>query len=314
MRPAVGPGRPPPSGEQHRITCGDAEVHVTEVGAGLRSYTVGGRHVLDGFGVEERSSDGRGQLLVPWPNRIKAGRYRYGGYDVQCPLTEPERQGAIHGLVRWMSWRVVDKSVASVTLGCVLRPQPGYEWSLQLRVRYLLDDHGLTVELSLVNVGPERAPFGAGFHPYLRVGSGTVDELLLEVPATHRLVGEPDGPLRPEAVAGTAWDFRRARKLGTAVLDTAYTGLVRTAGSRAVATLSEAGGPGAVGLWVDGQFGYLMVYTADRVDRPERRRRAVAVEPMTCPPQAFRSGVDVVGLEPDESWTGRWGLTPHLPA
>ena len=51
-----------------------------------------------------------------------------------------------------------------------------------------------------------------------------------------------------------------------------------------------------------------MVYTADQVERPERRRAAVAIEPMTCPPDALRTGSDLIELGPGESWRGVWGL------
>jgi aldose 1-epimerase len=29
---------------------------------------------------------------------------------------------------------------------------------------------------------------------------------------------------------------------------------------------------------------------------------------MTCPPQAFRTGEDVIRLEPGERWRGEWGI------
>jgi aldose 1-epimerase len=115
-----------------------------------------------------------------------------------------------------------------------------------------------------------------------------------------------------EPVAGTEWDFRRLRRIGPQALDTAYGGLVRGDDGRAVAVLGDPDGRHSVRLWVDAAFRYLMVYTGDDVHDPDRRRRAVAVEPMSCPPQAFRTGVDVVELEPADSWRGRWGLIPDV--
>ena len=301
----------PPSGEQYPIRHGDALVHVTQVGATLRSYTVAGIAVLDGFDAAVRSTDGRGQILAPWPNRIADGRYRYGGREVQSPLNEPTRADAIHGLVRWSDWTPVEHTVSSVVLTVAVRPQPGYEWALQLRVGYHLDEGGLTVELSAANTSGERAPFGAGFHPYLRLGDHPVDDLLLAVPAECRVIAGADESV-VEPVDGTEWDFRSLRRLGPLALDTAYGGLVRGGDGRAVAVLTDGEGTSAVRLWVDEAFRYLMVYTADEVQSADRRRRAVAMEPMTCPPQAFRTGTDVVDLEPGESWHGRWGLVPEL--
>ena len=301
-----------PTGEQYRIAHGDAEVEITEVGATVRSYTVGGTPVLDGFDVGSRATDGRGQVLAPWPNRIADGRYRYGTREVQCPLTEPAAADAIHGLVRWSDWALLERTDSSVVLTCAVRPQPGYEWALRLRVGYHLDDTGLTVELTATNTGPERAPFGAGFHPYLRLPGRRVDELLLTVPAECRVLTDGGHESVEEPVGGTEWDFRSARRIGDVALDTAYGRLTRGRDGRAVAVLADPDGRRTVRLWVDEGFRYLMVYTADQVHATDRRRQAVAVEPMTCPPQAFRTGTDVVELEPGGSWGGRWGLRPDL--
>lgn len=302
--------RTPPSGEQYRITNGDAEAVVTQVGATLRSLSVGGVPILDGFDADSRATDGRGQVLAPWPNRIAEGRYSYGGRDVQCPLNEPSRGDAIHGLVRWLEWDVVDHAGSAVTLMCAVRPQPGYEWALDLQVGYHLDGAGLTVTLAAVNTGDERAPFGAGFHPYLRVGDHQVDDLCLEVPAGCRVITDDGRTTVEEPVAGSEWDLRSGRRLQGLVLDTAYGRLDRRPDGRAAVVLSRPDGSGSVSLWVDEAFPYLMIYTGDEVQDASRRRRAVAVEPMSCPPQAFRTGTDVVPLAPGEAWRGRWGISP----
>ncbi len=93
-----------PTGQQWRIGHGRHEVVVCEVGATLRSYKVGDTQVLDGFGPDEWSHTGRGQVLAPWPNRLADGRYEFNGVRAQAALDEPERRNAIHGLVRWLPW------------------------------------------------------------------------------------------------------------------------------------------------------------------------------------------------------------------
>ena len=304
----------PPSGHQYAIADGSSQAMVTQVGATLRSYTVDGRDVIDGFELEERAVDGRGQVLAPWPNRLTDGRYRYGGRDCQAPLNEPSRHGAIHGLVRWLDWSPVAHDAGSVTLSCAVRPQPGYEWQLDLEVTYALDGNGLTVTCRAVNVDMARAPFGVGFHPYLTLGTSSVDGLRLTVPAASYLDpnGPPDRPVMVP-VAPTSWDFTRPRRVGTAQLDTAYGALVRGEDGRAVARLVDPDAGRSVRLWVDDAYNYLMVYTADRVGRPERRRTAIAVEPMTCPPDALRSGADLIELDPGGSWHGSWGIQAEPP-
>lgn len=300
--------RSAPSGEQYLIRRGPVEARITEVGATLGSLTLDGRDVVDGCGLDERASDGRGQVLAPWPNRIAEGRYEYGGRAVQAPISEPGRNAAIHGLVRWLDWTLVEYDDPEVTLQCAVRPQPGYEWQLLLEVRYTLGPSGLTVTMTSTNTGTERAPFGAGCHPYLRLGDGPVDRLELNVPARQFLT-DADAGSPFQSVEGTEQDFMARRAIGASRLDTAYGDLVRDTSGRAAATLRDPTNDESLALWVDESFRYLMVYTGDSVHDAVRRRAAVAVEPMTCPPQAFRTGIDVVELEPGESWSGAWGIT-----
>ena len=298
-----------PSGEQYEIRSGNQRLVACEVGATLRSYSVGGVDVLDGFAVEESSSAGRGEVLAPWPNRLDGGSYEFEGRAGRAALDEPERGNAIHGLVRWLPWRVVSKDEGSVELGCVLHPQPGYPWRIDLRVEYRLEEDGLTTTARVTNLSDRPAPFGLGFHPYLTIGT-KIDQADLHVPASQRLVvderGLPTGPAVP--VEGTPFDFSTARPIGETRLDTAYTGLIRDLDGRARAVLVSADGTREITLWIDPGFPHLMVYTGDTLEPPERRRLGIAIEPMTCPPNAFRSGHDVVRLEAGASWSGRWGI------
>jgi aldose 1-epimerase len=299
----------PPSGRQLVIAHGPARAQVATVGATLRTYAVDGRDVIDGFRRDQRATDGRGQVLAPWPNRLTDGSYRYGGRECQAALNELSRHDAIHGLVRWLDWTPVAQHPSSVALTCAVRPQPGYEWHLELQVEYRLGPDGLTVTFRTTNVGAERAPFGLGFHPYLTIGAGPIDRLVLTLPATASL--DADG--LPAPVAGTPRDFTRPRQIGPTRLDTAFAGLARGDGGRALARLEDTGDGRFVELWVDDGFGYLMVYTSDEVGDPRRRRTAVAVEPMTCPPDALRTGTDLLELDPGESWQGSWGLRAGPP-
>ena len=301
--------RRPPSGHQYVIAHADQRAEIAQVGATLRTFTVDGLDVVDGFGADERSVDGRGQVLAPWPNRLTDGRYRYGEHDCQAPLDEPDRHDAIHGLVRWLDWSPVAHDAATVSLACSLHPQPGYEWHLDLQITYALTHAGLMVTLEARNADIEPVPFGAGFHPYLRLATDPVDQLLLTVPATAALdPTAPSGEAAMVEVEGGPLDFRLPRRVGPTRLDTCFGGLVRGTDGRAVARLEDPVGGRSVELWADDAYRYLMVYTADEVEGAERRRAAVAIEPMTCPPDAFRTGSDLVELGPGERWRGVWGL------
>ena len=190
-----GPGSQPPSGHQYVIADGPSRAHISTVGATLRSYSVDGYDVIDGFRRSERATDGRGQVLAPWPNRLTDGSYRYGGLDCQAALNELSRHDAIHGLVRWLDWTLEAHDPTSVALSCAVRPQPGYEWHLELNISYRLGPTGMTVTFRATNVGVDRAPFGLGFHPYLTIGPGSIDRLQLTLPAA--------GYLDPAELAGT---------------------------------------------------------------------------------------------------------------
>lgn len=295
--------RPPPSGAQHRLASGDQEVTVVEVGGGLRSYTAGGVAVLDGFGVEEMADGGRGQHLLPWPNRIAGGRYSFGRRDLRLALTEPDRGNAIHGLVRWSNWAATVHDADRLVMELVLHPRPGYPFALGLSVEYRLGPGGLSVATTATNLDDRPCPYGAGSHPYLTVGTDLVDEALLQVPGDLVVESDDRGiPTATSPVEGTAHDFRVARPIGDEVVDHAYTGLT---GNEAV--VASADGLRRVTLWWDRSYRWLMVFTGDTL-APSRRRRGVALEPMTCAPNAFVSGDGLRVLEPQESWTTTWGL------
>jgi aldose 1-epimerase len=293
----------PPSGDQIELSLNDQEAVVTEVGAGLRTYSVGSRDVLDGYGVDELASSGRGQLLIPWPNRIRDGAYELDGRRHQLDLNEPARSNAIHGLVRWSSWSVSERGADRAVLEHVLWPRPGYPFTLELRVEYSLSGDGLTVTTTATNAGAERSPYGAGAHPYLAVGAEAVDEAVLNVPARSVLEADERGiPAGSRSVEATELDFREPRPVGPTRLDHCFTDLVRDVDGRARVVIGETT------LWTDESYPYLMIFTGDGL--PDVERRSLAVEPMTCAPNAFVSGDGLVLLEPGESHSGAWGISP----
>jgi aldose 1-epimerase len=299
------------TGDQWVIGHGHQRAIVTEVGATLRSFTLGDRAVIQGFGPDEWSHGGRGQILAPWPNRLGDGAYEFGDVSAQAPLNEIERHNAIHGLVRWQPWRMTGRAQNRVSLRCELRPSPAYPFALRLDVEYRLGREGLSVTTDAENIGDVDLPFGLGFHPYLGVGTTTVDQTRLRVPAGRRLLADERGlPTGSAAVTGTEFDLRNGRPIGVTRLDTAYCDLVRDGDGRVRVDVDHPDGTAGATLWADDRFPYLMVFTGDTLD-PEVRRTALAVEPMTCPPDAFRSGTDVTVLRPGGRWTGVWGIAPR---
>jgi aldose 1-epimerase len=296
-----------PTGHQHVLRDGTSEVVVTEVGGGIRSFTVGDIPVLDGFAADQGYDGGRGQTLLPWPNRVADGRYTWAGEEHQLALSEPARGNAIHGLTRWVNWELVASTPASAHLRYLLHAQSGWPFLLRCELRYDLAGPDLTVRTTVTNVGGQPCPVAAGAHPYLSAGGGLVDDCTLVLPAASSLPTDERGiPTGEVPVEGTAQDLRVTRRLGEQQLDVAYGRLSPGPDGRTTVRLDRPDGR-AVELWAGPGYDYLQVFTGDTLT-PERRRRGVAVEPMTAPANALRSGVGLTSLEPGEQLDLSWGV------
>jgi aldose 1-epimerase len=297
-----------PSGEQFELSYGEQRACVVEVGAGIRSYSDGQRDVLEPYGVHDLCDGGHGAVLIPWPNRIGAGHYSFDGSEYQLTLSEPAAANAIHGLVRWRSWHAVSHTDERVEMAICLYPEPGYPFALDVSVAYELGERGLTVTSTASNIGECACPYGAGQHPYLSPGGGQIDACRLELGAETLIEIDPQTrlPSGRVSVAGSELDFRQARLLGAQRIDAPLTDLERGADGLARARLTAPDGS-CVELWVDRHYHALQLFTGDTLSLA-RRRQGLAVEPMSCPPNAFVSGERLVRLESGESHSASWGV------
>jgi aldose 1-epimerase len=300
----------PPSGRQYLIKHQNQRAVITEVGGGLRTYGVGGLDVLDGYNEGEMCTVARGSPLLPWPNRLADGRYEFQGRSYRTALTEPSQQNAIHGLTRWMNWKGSQEEENRVQMSLLLHPQEGYPFTLSLKIEYSLDEAGLTVKTTGANMGDWPLPYGAGQHPYVTVGTERVDSGSLRLPALLRLEVDqrqiPTGRLIQ--VKDTEYDFLELRTIGDTRLDTAFTSLVPDADGITRILFAAPGGGRRVTLWMDSSYGYVMVFTGDTIPQTVRRRRGLGLEPMTCAPNAFQTGLGLRTLSPGESSSSAWGL------
>lgn len=283
---------------------------VTEVGASLRAFDVGGVPHVETYGADELPPGGAGAVLVPWPNRVADGQWVLDGEPQQLPLSEPARHNAIHGLLRHTAWSVVEHAESTVVLQAMVAAQPGWPVPLLTSVGYSVGDGGLTVTHTMENLGSRATPFGLGVHPYPRAGTAGTDDCSLRLSAATLLPVDADRmvPVRPpRALQGDELDFRTGRPLAGLLLDTAFGGAAPASGDEFVRhALTGPDGHG-VQLWADPVFKWVQVYTPD--DFPGRGR-AIAIEPMTCPPNALNTGTDLLTLHPGETWIAHWGLTP----
>ena len=260
-------------------------------------------------GRASRAAPGVGRCSSRGPTGSRTGATSSTGGTTSSTLTEPEHGNAIHGLVREATWTVAEREPHRVVMEHLLRPQPGYPFTLALRIEYELSADGLRVSTTATNAGPDACPYGSGAHPYLTVGTATVDSAFLRCPGWTVLRTDERGlPVSTESVDGTDYDFRRPRRIGSTRLDHAFTDLERGADGLARVELAGSRAGRRLILWVDDAYGYLMLFTGDPL--ADVNRRSLAVEPMTCPPNAFRTGEGLVRLEPGASFRSAWGIRP----
>lgn len=302
-----------PTGEQFAITFGPYRAVVTEVGATLRELWYGDQPLIRGFAEDEAMPVHRGAILAPWPNRIGDGRYEWGGKRHQLPLNEPERQCALHGLVAWLRWSCEKRDEQSVTLSCVIWPQPGYPFVVGLSVTYGLAADGLTISLSADNRGSSPAPYGCSIHPYLVPGPEPMESWNLRLRAASFVTVDPERllPTGQAPVAGTKFDFQNGRAVANSVIDHAFTDIEFDESGMCDALVTAQDGSGVRITW-DRRCWWVQIHTADRPEA-EYNRAGLAIEPMTCPPDAFRSGEGLHTLEPGAAHEAWWRLAYAPP-
>jgi aldose 1-epimerase len=306
------------SGTQHALRAGDYEAVIASVGASLRSLTYSGRDLTVPFDADEVRPSYRGATLAPWPNRVVDGKFTFAGVERQVALTEPARHHALHGLASWLDYEPIDKESSHVTLSATIQPQTGYPWRIRIETTFSLDGDGLTQTVTATNESADAAPWGTGPHPYLVAGPGHVDDWTLDLPAAEVLAVTPDRliPTGLRPVGGEdaqRFDFREARQIGAVELDHAYTALEREADGDAVVRLTVPGGSGVEMTWGTA-CPWVQVHTSDKGVGKPGHRAGLAVEPMTCAPDAFNADrydydAGLIVLDPGESATASWRIS-----
>ena len=299
----------PPVGRLFEITSGDQRAVVTESGATLRVYEVGGRPVVEPFaGPDTVVVGSQGEVLAPWPNRVVDGKWAWESTPYQLWITEPDRGHALHGLVRTLGWSPLEHESHRISLGTMLLAHPGWPFPLRFSVSYALGPSGLTSQVTATNIGATRCPYGVATHPYLAVPGGKVDDAVLEIPAATWLATDDRlAPVERRPTAGTPYAFDARAPIGDRQVDNAFTDLERLPDGRVEARLSAPDGRSTV-LWGDSTVRWWQLFTGDDLP-PQWRRTAIAFEPMTCGPNALNTGDDLIILQPGESHTMTWGVT-----
>lgn len=285
---------------------------MTDIGAKVRRYSVGGRDVFTPFAADETAPAGHGAVLAPWPNRIRDGWYAFDGVPHQLDISEPANGTALHGLVMWQRWSVADidddAHVAgeAVTLELRTAPSAGYPFDLLMRVTYRLTGAGLHVTVRATNVGSSPAPYGIGFHPWLSPGDASLDDCTIRLDASTQV--SVDDRLLPIGTtpAQGRFDLRAPVSLRGLDLDDAYVDVLRDQDGLSWILLAAPDGRTAA-VWMDASMDTWQVCTGDHLEAVEWRRTGLAAEPMSCIADAFRTGERLVRLEPGATHEVTWG-------
>lgn len=307
MGPALTPiDQPTVNGGDYVLSSGQYTARIVARGAALSELKSTGRDLVVPFAVDAPIPDYRGVIAAPWPNRIADGAYSWDDSVHQLPLNEPNRNNALHGLVFDRLWEVDTHDADAVTLRCELPASNGYPSSLVLEAVYFLDGDGLHCSVTATNTGGVMAPYGVCPHPYLVAGEAPLNEWTLAMDAESFLEVTPDRllPTWKTPVSGTTFDFRIPRVIGSTEIDHAFTDIALANADKSHLLLTDPSGT-YVGMSWDETMPWLQIHTADKT-APATTRLGLAVEPMTCPPDAFNSGTDLIALAPGGTHTASW--------
>ena len=301
-----------PTGDQIQLErkVGDSTVTatVTSIGAGLRVLRVGGLDIVQGFPEDSEAAFCAGQILIPWPNRVRDGKWTHGGADLQLPMSEPDRHNAIHGFLLGLPHEVIARSQESALLHATILSSDGYPWELSVVTEYTLTESGVSITHRITNASSTPAPVAVGSHPFPCIGDVPTEDLVVTLDASTRIVvDERLNPTGKDSVTDTRFDLRAGQRVGDFDLDTAYTDIPPKADGTRTLTATAPDGR-SVTVWGDANFAHAQVFNTDQFPGAEGATWAVALEPTTAPPNALASGEDLHLVDPGDTWELTWGI------
>jgi aldose 1-epimerase len=244
-----------------------------------------------------------GAKLSPFPNRIKGGEYDFEGKRYYVKKNEKDIN-ALHGFLWNKEFIVTDKEAgeehAALTLGYKYKgDEPGYPFSYDISIIYILDAGGFTCITKIINTSNKSMPLGDGWHPYIKTGT-KIDLMKLKLPVSRMIMTNKN--LIPDGSAESRKEYLQAHTIGSDWFDNCF-GPVEKEGI-CNTLLIDGQQNVTVNLWQKAGrngYNYLQLYT------PEDRA-SIVIEPMTCAPDAFNSGEGLIVLEPREETILEFGI------
>lgn len=267
--------------------------------ASLTSLRFRGMQIIKEFTPELGRQFYAGQVLAPWPNRIRDGEYSIDNILYKIPVNEYERNTALHGFLNAESWSLLKFSEQEISFKTITNKKEYYPFRLEIIVLYQLFQSGLKVTVTAKNLSFMPAPYGVGFHPYVILEiEREFHDWFLQIPADRYMKVDEERylPTQMEACRKDNFDFTNLKQIGNIKINHAF----KFANSKEENTifLLNAQGEG-IYLRCDKSIPWVEIYIPGH-DHNSENQNFVAIEPMSCPPDSFNSGVDLVWLHNTE--------------
>jgi aldose 1-epimerase len=270
-------------------------------------------NITDGYLTPEEAektlfSSFKGSNLFPFPNRIDGGKYNHLDKSYELPITFPNENNAIHGLVLDQKFEIISKEDGDVTCSLVILYSPknlpeGYPFNYTLEVEYRWVKYALFECISKVtNHSQVKIPIGIGWHPYFKAEVPSVDNLWVQFPSEKLL--EVNDRQIPTGKSKDYANFNQLTQLSDTKFDSCFT-LKQDHAPAEIIIYNKSENFGYK-IWQEtgiNKYNFLQVYTP-----PDRK--TIAIEPMTCAPDAFNNKQGLITLEPGKSVSVKWGVSP----
>ncbi|MEO1434399.1 MAG: aldose 1-epimerase [Bacteroidota bacterium] len=265
--------------------------------------------LIDGYQspTEFKANEGfKSGKLIPFPNRIKHGKYTFNDQAYQLGINFPGQGHAIHGLIYDSVYQAVhqqngaDRAILELTTH--FDGVAAYPFTFSCSQRFELTKKGLSIQTTVENNGSSALPFGDGWHPYFCFGSTSVNELELKIPKCQQI--EVDATMIPTGKLLEFNDFQALQALNAQEFDTGF--VVDVSEDQVATDLHHPLTGLQLSVWQDANYPYLQIYTPPH-------RQSIAIEPMSCATDAFNNGQGLIVLEPGAQFTGQYGIQIGYP-